>query len=224
MPALELISNLLCPYTQRAAILLAEKGVAHRRQTIDLARKPEGFMQWSPLGKVPLLRVGDEAAVFETSAICAYIEEAYPSPALLPADPLARARQRAWAEFASTCIAEVFGFYMAPDAPSFAQRRDTLLARLAALEQHLGDGPWFDGPNFGLVDAAFAPLFRLFDGFDRIDDFGLLEGLPRVAAYRCHLATRDSVRQAVSPDYIEHFLHYLAGRGSYLASRMASSG
>ncbi len=223
MPALELISNLLCPYTQRAAILLAEKGLPCQRRYIDLADKPDWFLRLSPLGKVPVLRVGDAGAIFETSVICAYIEEAHPSPALLPAEPLARARQRAWAELASACIAEVFGFYMAPDAQTFALRRDALAARFAGLERELGDGPWFDGDAFGLTDAAFAPLFRLFDGFDRIEDFGLLAGLPRVAAYRARLAIRDSVREAVPADYGEQFLRYLAGRGSYLASRMAET-
>lgn len=65
MPTFELISNYLCPYTQRAAIQLAEKGIAYERVYIDLANKPEWFLQVSPLGKVPLLRVGD-AALFET--------------------------------------------------------------------------------------------------------------------------------------------------------------
>lgn len=222
MPVLELISNPLCPYTQRAAILLAEKGVACERLYIDLADKPDWFMRLSPLGKVPLLRVDEQTAVFETAVICAYIEETYPAPALLAAEPLARAHQRAWAEFASVCIAEVFGLYMAPDAAGFEQRRAALAARVAALESQLAEGPWFAGRDFGLVDAAFAPLFRLFDGFDRIGDFSLLDGLPRVAAYRARLAARPSVRAAVLPDYGERFLSYLAARGSYLSSRMAA--
>ncbi len=76
MPTFELISNPLCPYTQRAAIQLTEKGVAYERVYIDLANKPEWFLKVSPLAKVPLLRVGD-VAIFETAVICEYIEMFY---------------------------------------------------------------------------------------------------------------------------------------------------
>ena len=69
MAEFELISNYLCPYTQRPAIQLAEKGLSCERVYIDLAGKPEWFLQISALGKVPVLRTGD-ASVFETAVIC----------------------------------------------------------------------------------------------------------------------------------------------------------
>ena len=92
MHNLELISSTLCPYTQRVAIQLAEKGLEARRTYIDLAAKPDWFMQLSPQGKVPVLRVGD-TAVFETSVICEYIEEtAADRTPLWPPQALDRAR------------------------------------------------------------------------------------------------------------------------------------
>jgi glutathione S-transferase len=219
MPIFELISNHLCPYTQRAAIQLAEKGIAYERVYIDLANKPEWFLQVSPLGKVPLLRVGD-AAVFETAVICEYIEEAEPATPLLPAAPLDRARHRGWAEFASAIIADVFAFYMAPDAAAFERKRGDLQARFRWLERHLGEGQYFAGARFCLVDAAFAPIFRLFDTFDRIGDFGIFEGLDRLPAYRAALTERASVRQVVVADYAERFRQYLSERGSHLSRLM----
>jgi glutathione S-transferase len=219
MPNFELISNPLCPYTQRAAIQLAEKGVAYERVYIDLANKPEWFLQLSPLGKVPLLRVGD-TAIFETVVICEYIEEVAPAVPLHPVEPLDRARHRSWAEFASAIIADVFAFYTAPDAAAFERKCSDLQARFRWLERHLGDGPYFAGARFCLVDAAFAPIFRLFDTFDRIGEFGIFKGLHRVAAYRVALAERASVRNAVVSDYAELFQQYLSGHGSYLSQRM----
>lgn len=219
MPIFELISNSLCPYTQRAAIQLAEKGIAYERVYIDLANKPEWLLQLSPLGKVPLLRVGD-AAIFETVAICEYIEEAQPSPPLHPAAPLDRARHRGWAEFASAVIADVFAFYMAPDAAAFERKCRDLQARFRWLERVLGDGPYFAGAQFCLVDAAFAPVFRLFDTFDRIGEFGVFQTLHRVPAYRAALAERVSVRQAAVSDYAEIFRQYLSARGSHLSRLM----
>lgn len=219
----ELISNVLCPYTQRAVIQLTEKGLDVRRTYVDLASKPDWFIQLSPLGKVPVLRVGD-ATVFETAVICDYIEEtAVDRAPMWPAAPLDRARHRAWAEFASAMIADVFGFYMAPDEPAFERKRSDLAARFARLERQLdGAGPYFGGERFGLVDAAFAPIFRLLDTFDQVADFGLLHGLSKTAAYRRSLAARQSVRTAVVPDYGHVFLRYLSERGSHMARLVAA--
>lgn len=219
MPVFELISNHLCPYTQRAAIQLAEKGIAYERVYIDLANKPEWFLKISPLGKVPLLRQGD-AAIFETTVICEYIEEVEPAAPQYPAEPLDRARHRSWAEFASAVIADVFAFYTAPDAAAFERKCSDLQARFRWLERHLGDGPYFAGARFGLVDAAFAPIFRLFDTFDRIGEFGIFNGLQRVPAYRAALAERPSVRQVVVSDYPQRFRQYLSERGSHLSRLM----
>ena len=62
-------------------------------------------------------------------------------------------------------------------------------------------GPWFDGERFSLVDAVFGPVFRYFDAFDRIGDFGILSDLPKVAAWRRALASRATVQAAVAPEY-----------------------
>jgi len=216
MSTYELISNHLCPYTQRAAIQLAEKGVAFQRVYIDLADKPAWFLRASPLGKVPLLRIG-EATIFETSAICEYLEDAEPAVPLHPVEPLARARHRSWIELASATIADVFGFYSAPDAAAFERKRADLQARFRWLDQHLAAGPYFAGARFSLVDAAFAPILRLFDTFDRIADFGVFAELARVPAYRAALAERPSVQQAAVPDYAMRFRAYLGARGSHLS-------
>jgi glutathione S-transferase len=219
MAHFELISNHLCPYTQRAAIQLAEKGLAYERVYIDLANKPEWFLKVSPLGKVPLLRIGD-ASIFETSVICEYIEERERSPAFYPSEPLDRARHRGWAEFASAVIADVFAFYTAPNAAAFERKCGDLHAKFGWLERHLGDGPYFAGQRFSLVDAAFAPVFRLFDTFDRLGEFGIFKGLQQVLTYRAAVAKRPSVQQVVVPDYADRFRRYLLERGSYLSALM----
>ena len=87
---LKLISHKLCPYVQRAVIALTEKGVAFERIDIDLANKPDWFLKISPLGKTPVLVVGDHA-IFESAVILEYLEETQASP-LHPADALAPRR------------------------------------------------------------------------------------------------------------------------------------
>jgi glutathione S-transferase len=216
-----LVSHALCPYVQRIAIALSEKGVAHDRVTIDLAHKPEWFLALSPLGRTPVLVVG-AAALFESAAILEYLEETLPDP-LHPADPIERARHRAWIGFASECLNDIAGFYAAPDSATLEWKAAALHARFRVMEGQLGPGPWFAGPRFSLVDAVFAPVFRYFDTFDRIADFGVFDGLAGISAWRRALGDRPSVRRAVAPDYHERLAAFLCRKDSALSRMMKRS-
>jgi glutathione S-transferase len=218
MTKLILVSHHLCPYVQRAAIALEEKGVAFERINVDLASKPDWFLAISPLGKVPLLKVGD-AVIFESAVILEYLEETQPNP-LHPADPLTRADHRAWIEFGSTILMDIWNFYTAADDAALRAKVRTLTEKFARLEQRLGDGPYFEGARFSLVNAVFAPVFRYFDAFDRIGDFGVLAGKPRVEAWRQALAQRPSVARAVAADFAERLWAFLEARKSHFSSLM----
>ena len=214
-PRLTLISHALCPYVQRVAIVLAEKGASFERREVDLANKPDWFGAISPLGKTPVLQV-DATPVFESAVICEYLDETI-APRLHPADPLRRAQHRAWIEFASALLDDIAGFYNAPDAAALVARRDRLAARFARVEAALPDGPFFGGAPFGLVDAAFAPVFRYFDVIDPLRDFGIFDGTPRVRGWRRALAQRPSVIGAAAADYPQRLRTFLADRRSALA-------
>lgn len=220
-PTLTLVSHALCPYVQRAAIALLEKGVPFARVDVDLAAKPDWFVRLSPLGRVPLLRVGERRAIFESAVILEYLEETQPPP-LHPRDPLARAEHRSWIEFGSAVLADVAGLYAAPDESTFRAKAASLRARFRRVEERLDGGPWFAGPRFGLVDAAFGPVFRYFDAFDRIVDHGILAALPKTAAWRGALAGRPTIRAAVAPGYPERLRAFLAARGSHLSRLMVA--
>ncbi len=221
MPKLRLISFPLCPYVQRAAILLAEKNVPYERVDIDLSDKPEWFLKLSPLGKVPALVVedddGTQQVLFESAVIAEYLDETI-EPRLHPAAPLDRARHRAWIEFASATLADIYGYYTAPDEEAFAQKREAIAAKFQRLEETLGEGPFFAGAGFSLVDAAFAPVFRYFDLFDRITGPGLFEARPKLSAWRAALAERPSVRGAVPADYTDRLQDFIRTKGFYLAA------
>ena len=215
---LTLVSHHLCPYVQRAAIALAEKGVAYERIAVDLGNKPDWFKALSPLGKTPVLKVG-ETAIFESAVILEYLEETQPNP-LHPQDALRRAEHRSLIELGSAILNDIWAFYSAPDAATFEAKRKQLTERFAWLERHLQAELWFDGATFSLVDAVFAPVFRYFDAFDRIGDFGILVGLERMARWRRSLAMRPSVQSAVTADYDERLRHFLRARGSHLSRLM----
>src|SRR4051812_22549384 len=183
---LTLISHTLCPYVQRAAIVLAEKGVDFDRRDVDLANKPDWFKAVSPLGKTPVLLAGEDA-VFESAVICEYLDDTL-LPRLHPADALKRAQHRAWMEFGSSVLNTIGAFYNAPDAASLQSRREELAGKFAQLEAVLPvRGPFFSGEAFSMVDAVFGPVFRYFDVLERAGETGFFEKLPKVRAWRAVL-------------------------------------
>jgi glutathione S-transferase len=219
--SLRLISHKLCPYVQRAVIALTEKGVAFERVDIDLANKPDWFLAVSPLGKTPVLMVGDRA-IFESAVILEYLEETQPKP-LHPSNPLHRAEHRAFIEFGSAVLNDIAGFYAAPDEAAFSVKAAQLEAKFARLETRVAAAPWFDGKNFSLVDAVFGPVFRYFDVFDTIGEFGILTGKPKIERWRKSLAARPSVRSAVSADYPALLRDFVDRRGSWLSQLQAKA-
>jgi RNA polymerase-associated protein len=82
-----------CPYCARVRIVLAEKGVEHEVVAIDLSDRPAWLYEKNPLGKVPVIEE-DAFVLPESEVIMAYLDERYPEPPLLPADPAARALAR----------------------------------------------------------------------------------------------------------------------------------
>jgi glutathione S-transferase len=213
-----LVSHALCPYVQRAAIVLYEKGVSFERRDVDLSDKPDWFLQISPLGKTPVLLAEGEP-IFESAVICEYLDETT-APRLHPLEPLQRARHRGWMEFGSALLNVIAGFYNAPDEAALLRAAQDIHRRFRQVEDVLHTPPYFGGTRFCVVDAVFAPVFRYLDVFERIGDFGLLAGLSRVQAWRAALALRPSVQAAVSPRYPELLTAFLAQRGSALSLRM----
>ncbi|HKP19287.1 MAG TPA: glutathione S-transferase family protein [Gaiellaceae bacterium] len=82
-----------CPYCARVRIVLAEKGVEHEVVAIDLSDRPAWLYEKNPSGKVPVIEE-DSFVLPESPVIMEYLDERYPQPALLPADPAARALAR----------------------------------------------------------------------------------------------------------------------------------
>ncbi|MCZ4279515.1 glutathione S-transferase family protein [Kiloniella laminariae] len=212
---LELVSFNLCPYVQRAIILLTEKGIPHKRTYIDLSNKPDWFRKISPLGKVPLLRTAT-GVLFESSVICEYLDETSGS-SLHPSDPFHKARHRSWIEFASSILAAIAGFYSAPTPQKLEEQAQLLTEKFRWLEQNLTEHSYFSDNHFRLVDAAFAPVFRYFDVFEMFYDFDFFQNTPKVRNYRTALSLRSSVKSAVRPDYPDLLLAFLKRKNSSLS-------
>ncbi len=217
--SLRLISHMLCPFVQRAVIVASEKDIPFERVDVDLANKPDWFLEISPTGKVPVLEVTDHDGsvhiLFESAVIAEYLDE-IAGTRLLPFNPLERARQRAFVELASATIGDIGRLYSAPSARAFEEAREAIERRFGYLEKQIA-GRWFAGDRFGLVDAAFAPAFRYLDVFDWRLGQETVSRPAKVRAWSEALAGRSSVRTAVQGDYAEELIAFVVRKPSYLA-------
>ena len=213
-----LISHHLCPYVQRVAIVLFEKGLSFERIDIDLGNKPDWFLRISPLGKTPVLLANDQA-IFESAVICEFLDDSE-QPRLHPDDALTRARHRAWMEFGSTILNTIGTFYSAANDDDLQKVAADIHRKFQRIEETLQAGPYFAGAHFSIVDAVFGPVFRYLDVFDEIGDFGFITDLPKVQAWRTALRLQESVQQASPPDYRSALLAFLLRRGSALSARV----
>lgn len=208
----ELISFKICPFVQRSVITLLEKGAEYDITYIDLSNPPDWFKQLSPLGKVPILKVGD-AVLFESAVIMEYLDEVNP-PSLHPADPLRKAHNRAWIEFASNLFMDQFGMVMAKDQEAFEKNQQALKDKLARVEEQVV-GPLFNGDAFSLADAAYAPLFMRLALLEQWHGMGLLNALPKLSAWSERLLARPSVKDSVVAELPGLYRGHIAKSGGY---------
>ena len=193
---------------QRSAIALAEKNVDYDITYIDLGAKPEWFLAVSPLGKVPLLRVGDDV-LFESSAINEYLDEAY-GARLHSEDLIVRAKERAWIELGGALGAISYLMMIAEDEEGARKQAKKAHDTLTRLETTVA-GPFFRGADFSLVDASLAPFLQRLYWMHEIIDLGIYEDNPKVKAWTDALLERPSIQASTIPNIRERFRAYISG-------------
>jgi glutathione S-transferase len=189
-----LVSFKTCPWVQRAAIVLREKGVPFEFRHIEPDNRPEWFLAISPHKKVPVLRIDDSISLFESNAINEYLDETI-SPRLHPEDPVQRAINRAWTDYVPTFSESVTGMAYAADEAAYnaaAAKIPVAFARLEGALVKQGAGPLFNGEKYSLVDAAYAPFLQRYFFLDRIKPIGQIEKYPRLKAWAETLVKRPS--------------------------------
>jgi len=173
-----------CPYCARVRIVLAEKGVEYETVTIDLSDRPDWIYEKNPLGKVPVIEE-DTFVLPESEVINEYLEERYPEPALLPADPAARARIRLVIQRFDVNLGDAYYAFRRGKGGSV----DGLAYCLSFMERNATAWPF----DYGLADIAYVPwLIRLRDlyGFD-------LSPFPALLAKLDELAERPAITAEV---------------------------
>lgn len=216
----ELISFKLCPFVQRSVIVLEEKGADYDITYINLKEPPSWFKEISPLGKVPVLKVGDEV-LFESAVIMEYLDEVNP-PSLHPADPLRKAHNRAWIEYASSLFFCQFNMVMAQEQEACDNAEQELRDKLAVVEKQVV-GPYFNGEAFSLADAAYAPLFMRLAFLEKWHPMGLLDKLPKLQQWSEKLLARESVKNSVVDDLEQLYRGHISASNGYGASRFGKA-
>ena len=181
--------------------------------------KPDWFLEISPHGKVPVLKVDDDV-LFESNAIAEFLDEMVP-PQLHPTDPVKRARNRAWTDFTSDWSRALGKVSYAKTKKDHAKGLEDLPKTLAKIEESLSrrenDGPYFNGDTLCLVDVAYAPFLMRFNMVEKINPTNVLDDFPKIKAWSDALLSNDAVINSVSEDFDEVFRESLHKRESLAA-------
>jgi stringent starvation protein A len=172
-----------CPYCARVRIVLAEKGVEFETVEIDLSDRPAWLYEKNPSGRVPVLEE-DDRPLPESAVIMEFLEERYPEPALLPADPADRAFARLRIFRDDELTAPYYALRRGEDGA--AERLDTALRGLDGV---LDGRAFLGGADYGLADIALVPWI-----LRARDMLGVsLEPYPALAAWLATLEERPAI-------------------------------
>lgn len=192
-----LYSGTTCPFSQRCRFVLFEKGMDFEVRDIDLYNKPEDISVMNPYGQVPIL-VERELILYESNIINEYIDERFPHPQLMPADPTMRARTRLFLfNFERELFSQVslLEDRNETDTKIQEQARQKIRDSLAQLAPILTKNKYMLGEEFSMLDVAIAPLLW------RLDHYGI--ELPKSAApiqkYGERVFSRPAFIEALTP-------------------------
>ena len=212
--AIELFSARVCPYAHRTRLVLAEKGLDFELTEIDFKDKPKRFLEISRYGKVPAI-VHDGNEVYESAIINEYLEEVFPDPSLMPADPGLRAQVRIWIDYCDDhFLDDLYGAIKNQDPAAHGELRDKVVAHLRTLEEAhsrlSGGGPYWLGAEASLLDFALYPFFERLPAWDHYRGLGLPDDCPGLRGWLAAMAERPSVKAiANTPEYyIERYQNY----------------
>jgi glutathione S-transferase len=221
-----LVSFKTCPWVQRAAIVLREKGVDFEFRHIDRDNRPDWFLAISPHKKVPVVSIDGKVSLFESNAIAEYLDETI-TPRLHPEDPVQRAINRAWTDFLPTFADIVTGQAYSENEAEYKEDIAKIPQAFEKLEGALKaqspQGPFFNGAKYSLVDAAYAPFLQRYDFLDGIKPLGTIEKFPRLKAWTETLLKRPSTHSFPEAEFEALYRLNVKLRKKYLSQFIADA-
>lgn len=189
-----LYSGTICPYSHRCRIVLFEKGMDFQVIDVDVFNKPEDLAVMNPYNKVPVL-VERDLILYEANIINEYIDERFPHPQLMPADPVMRARARLFLHrFEQELFCHIDGLESGV-AKTVEKARAAVRENLTQISPVFNKQKYMLGDEFSMLDVAIAPLLW------RLDHYGIQldkEAAP-LMKYAERLFSRPAYSEAMTP-------------------------
>jgi RNA polymerase-associated protein len=189
-----LYSGTTDPFSQRCRFVLFEKGMDFQVIDVDMFNKPEDLAVINPYNKVPVL-VERDLVLYEANIINEYIDERFPHPQLMPADPVMRARARLFLHrFENELFCHIdaveHGVQKAAD-----KARHTIRDNLTQISVVFAKQKYMLGDEFSMLDVAIAPLLW------RLDHYGIQLGKEAapLMKYAERLFSRPAYSEAMTP-------------------------
>jgi RNA polymerase-associated protein len=160
-----LYSGTTDPFSQRCRNVLYEKGMDFQIIDVDMYNKPEDLAVMNPYNQVPVL-VERDLVLYESNIINEYIDDRFPHPQLMPADPVMRARARL---FLFRFEKELFSHIEAIEKgsqKSAEKARQVIRDNLAQIAPVFNKQKHMLGEEFSMLDVAIAPLLWRLDYYD----------------------------------------------------------
>ncbi|MEL7448100.1 MAG: glutathione S-transferase family protein [Pseudomonadota bacterium] len=216
-----LISFPVCPYVQRARILLNTKQVEHDIDYIDLLDKPAWYLDRVPTGKVPALFIGNET-LFESNVITEYLDDTAGVP-LLPGDPLARATEKSWIAYSDGLLMALYRALTADGIDGYTPQKNALLDGI----DRAGDfirARMAIGYRLGAFEAAIGPLMQRIELVPDLRDAfrARFRETGRIGRWARRLVDDDAIAASVPDDFVEQFdAFFKTDQKPYLAEAAA---
>lgn len=211
---LQLFSFSTCPYLQSIIINLKEKKLDFNVNYIDLYDKPGFITDQIPLGRVPVLKVGEEL-LFESSAINEYLED-ISSEKLRPLDPIQCAHTRAWIVFIHDTLMSLYKTIVAKTEDEYTDYLENLSTQLIIIDQSAVT-PYFMGKDLSLVDIEIAPLLYRIQLIKNIKGPDLFTNTEKLQKISNNLLNKKSVIESVPDIFDKVFIEKIKGFNSHLA-------
>ncbi|MGQ0510998.1 MAG: glutathione S-transferase N-terminal domain-containing protein [Betaproteobacteria bacterium] len=191
---MQLYSGTTCPFSHRCRFVLYEKGMDFQVIDVDMYNKPEDLAVMNPYNRLPVL-VERDLVLYESNIINEYIDERFPHPQLMPADPVMRARARL---MLFNMEVELFSQIEALESGKEKQverAKQQVQDRLVELAPVFTKTKYMLGDDFTMLDVAIAPLLW------RLDHFGIKLGKPAAALmkYAERIFSRPAFIEALTP-------------------------
>lgn len=220
---MKIYSSPICPFVQRVNAVLEAKKLKYEVEYVDLMNLPDWFIEISPNAEVPILVTDNNAVLFESFAICEYLEETYP-PYLHPKNSEQKAIHRAWARQAVTQYLVHCSTQRSATEKILEKKTKDFVQLFTKVEKVLGEGPFFDGEKLSMVDTAWIPILHRSALIKNFTGFDFLEGYPKVIQWQQALLQTDALKHSVPEMFEEYFIQFYLNEERYLGRLMNASG